>query len=300
MNYFITGGTGFVGRHLSEFLLQDGHRVTAVGTSRNPRMIENPGFRYIAADLTQPGAWQQELAGQQVVINLAGRSIFKRWTEKYKQQIYDSRILTTRNLVRALPTDPDLVFCSSSAVGYYGSRDDDILMEDALPGDDFLAVLAKNWEKEALKAQARGIRVVLTRFGIVLSRDGGALAKMIPAFRGFVGGPLGSGSQWFSWIHLHDLLYAFKFVIANRKLSGPVNFTAPKPVRNRALAKQLGEALNRPAFMPAPAFMLKLILGEFGGTLLASQRAIPAKLQRQGYRFSYPDLKSALSEIIAS
>lgn len=298
MNYFITGGLGFVGRHLSKFLLKDGHRVTAVGLSRNPGLIDHPDFRYIPADTTQMGDWQQELRDQQVIVNLAGKSIFKRWTEKYKKQIYDSRILTTRNLVDALPADSQIVFCSTSAVGYYGSQGDTVLTEKSPPGEDFLAEVGKAWEGEALKAQDKGIRVVLPRFGIVLDRDGGAMAKMIPAFRSFVGGPLGNGDQWFPWIHMHDLLYAYKFVIAKRQISGPVNFCAPQPVRNRELAAILATALNRPAFVKTPAFMIKLLLGEFGQTLLISQRVVPEKLSESGYKFTYPNLETAVDEIV--
>jgi uncharacterized protein (TIGR01777 family) len=300
MNVFITGGLGFVGRNLSKFLLQKGNRVTAVGSRKNPALIDHPDFRYISADTTQTGAWQQELGDQQVIINLAGKSIFTRWTEKSKKQIMDSRILTTRNLVGALPAGSPMVFCSTSAVGYYGSRGDDVLTEEAAPGDDFLAAVGKNWEQEALQAQTKGVRVVLTRFGIVLHRDGGAMAKMVPAFRFFLGGPLGSGEQWFPWIHMHDLLSAYKWVIENSEVSGPVNFCAPQPVRNRELVKKLGIALNRPAFMPAPAFMIKLLLGEFGESLLNSQRAIPAKLQKIGFKFRYADMDSALREIAQS
>jgi uncharacterized protein (TIGR01777 family) len=298
MNYFITGGLGFVGRHLSEFLLKDGNRVTAVGLRKHPDIIDHPDFRYLAADTTEPGSWQEVLSDHQVIINLAGKSVFKRWSEDYKKQIYDSRILTTRNLVRALPADPQIVFCSTSAVGYYGSRGDDILTEESAPAEDFLAEVSQSWEQEALQARTKGIRVVLPRFGIVLDRDGGAIAKMIPAFRCFVGGPLGSGRQWFPWIHMHDLLYAYKFVITKQKLSGPVNFCAPQPARNRELATKLGAALDRPAFMRVPAFMIKLILGEFGKSLLNSQRAVPAKLRELGYKFTYPDLASALDEIL--
>lgn len=298
MNYLITGGLGFVGRHLSNFLLKAGNRVTAVGQQHSPNLIDHEDFRYIPADTTKAGAWQDELRDQQVIVNLAGKSIFKRWTADYKKQIYDSRILTTRNLVDALPENPGTIFCSTSAVGFYGSRGDDVLTEESPPGEDFLAKLSQDWEREALQATNKGARVVVTRFGIVLDRDGGAMSKMIPAFRFFVGGPLGSGRQWFPWIHMHDLLYAYKFVIAKQQISGPVNFCAPQPVPNRELAAKLGEALKRPAFMPAPAFIIKLLLGEFGSTLLISQRVVPEKLQKSGYRFTYPDIKSAIDEIV--
>ena len=298
MNVFITGGLGFVGRNLSHFLLQKGNRVTAVGLSKNPELIDHPDFRYISADTTQTGAWQQELGDQQVIVNLAGRSIFKRWTGSYKKQIMDSRILTTRNLVSALPTGSQMVFCSTSAVGYYGSRGEEVLTEEAAPGDDFLAEVGKRWEQEARQAEAKGIRVVLTRFGIILDRDGGAMAKMIAAFRFFLGGPLGNGEQWFPWIHMHDLLSAFQFIIENSGVNGPVNFCAPQPVRNKELAAKLGTALNRPAFMPAPAFMIKLLMGEFGESLLNSQRALPDKLEKLGFKFKHANLDSALGEIV--
>ena len=298
MNVFITGGLGFVGRNLSNFLLQKGNRITAVGLSKNPELIDHPDFRYISADTTQTGAWQQELGDQQVIINLAGRSIFKRWTDGYKKQIVDSRILTTRNLVSALPTGSQMVFCSTSAVGYYGSRGEEVLTEEAAPGDDFLAEVGKRWEQEARQAEAKGIRVVLTRFGIILDRDGGAMAKMIAAFRFFLGGPLGNGEQWFPWIHMHDLLSAFQFIIENSGVNGPVNFCAPQPVHNKELAAKLGTALNRPAFMPAPAFMIKLLMGEFGESLLNSQRAVPDKLEKLGFKFKYANMDSALGEIV--
>ena len=190
MNIFITGGLGFVGRHLSTALVEDGHRVTAVGRTENPDKIDHPDFHYIAADTTQAGDWQKSLADHDVVINLAGKSIFTVWTEKIKQQIYDSRILTTRNLVAGLPEGRETLLCSTSAVGYYGDGGEEVLTEDAPPGDDFLAQVGRDWEKEALAAEAKGARVVLPRFGIVLDRDGGALATMIPAFRSFVGGSL--------------------------------------------------------------------------------------------------------------
>ena len=298
MNVFITGGLGFVGRNLSNFLLQKGNRITAVGLSKNPELIDHPDFRYISADTTQTGAWQQELGDQQVIVNLAGRSIFKRWTDGYKKQIVDSRILTTRNLVSALPTGSQMVFCSTSAVGYYGSRGEEVLTEEAAPGDDFLAEVGKRWEQEARQAEAKGIRVVLTRFGIILDRDGGAMAKMIAAFRFFLGVPLGNGEQWFPWIHMHDLLSAFQFIIENSGVNGPVNFCAPQPVRNKELAAKLGTALNRPAFMPAPAFMIKLLMGEFGESLLNSQRAVPDKLEKLGFKFKYVNMDSALGEIV--
>jgi hypothetical protein len=310
MNIFITGGLGFVGRHLSSAFLLKGHRVTAVGRRQNPDKIDHPDFRYVAADTTQAGEWQELLSDQQVVVNLAGKSIFTIWTEQTKRQIYDSLILTTRNLVEALPAGTDTTLCSTSAIGYYGDRGEDILTEDEPPGediltedeppgDDFLAEVGRDWEKEALQAESKGARVVLTRYGIVLHRNGGAMAKMIPAFRMFVGGPLGSGRQWFSWIHMRDLLNAYQFVIDRPDVRGPLNYCAPEPVRNQRLSKTLATKLNRPAAIKAPAFMVKLVLGEFGKVLLQSQRVRPAALEQAGFEFEYADIDSALEQIVS-
>ena len=235
---------------------------------------------------------------QDVVINLAGASIFRRWKDEAKQLIYDSRILTTRNVAEAMLREKGALLCSTSAVGYYGFRGDEELTEDDSPGDDFLANVCVDWEGEALKAADKGVRVVVTRFGIVLGRTGGVLGRMIPAFKRFVGGPLGSGEQWFSWIHMEDLLNAFLFVFDNQAIHGPINFCSPNPIRNRDLARALGKVLRRPSFLRTPAFMLRLILGEFGSVLLKGQRVMPAKLLRHGFSFQYPEITGALHEVL--
>ncbi|MEE4166489.1 MAG: TIGR01777 family oxidoreductase [Desulfocapsaceae bacterium] len=298
MNIFISGGLGYVGRHLSNTLLQDGHTVTAVGRRDNPaNMIQHSNFSYLAADTTKPGDWQASIPTQDVVINLTGRSIFTLWTAGVKKDIYDSRILTTRNIAEALQDSEKAVFFSTSAIGYYGERGDDTLTEEEPPGDDFLATVSKDWEYEAMKVPGH-IRVVIPRFGIVLSNDGGAMAKMLPAFKFFLGGRLGSGRQWFPWIHLQDLVAAYRFAIADGDIIGPANWCAPNPVRNEELTRKLAEKLKRPVMLPAPGFMVKTLLGDFGKTLLCSQRAEPAVLQKAGYPFSYPTLDSALDEIV--
>jgi uncharacterized protein (TIGR01777 family) len=299
MNIFITGGLGFVGRHVSRAFLQAGHRVTAIGRTQRPDMIDHPNFHYLAADTTQPGDWQGAVAEHQAVVNLAGRSIFTFWTDNAKKEMVDSRVLTTRHLVDAIAPDGRTVLCSTSAVGYYGDRGEARLSEDAAPGDDFLASLAHRWEAEALKAEAKGARVVLTRFGIVLERGGGAMAMMTPLFRLFLGGPLGSGRQWFPWIHMHDLTAAFQYAVDRENLAGPFNFCAPNPVRNRRLTRTLAEKLNRPALLRAPSFMVKLLMGEFGRVLLHSQRAMPDRLLEAGFEFQYPTIEAALAEIVA-
>jgi hypothetical protein len=190
------------------------------------------------------------------------------------------------------------MLCSTSAVGYYGFRGDEEITEEGASGDDFLASVCVDWENEAEKAADKGARVAITRFGIVLGKTGGALGQMIPAFKKFVGGPLGSGTQWFSWIHMEDLLNAFIFVLENHAISGPVNFCSPNPVRNRDLAKALGQVLKRPSFLTTPGFMLRLVLGEFGSVLLEGQRAVPAKLLKHGFLFQYPDITEALNEVV--
>lgn len=294
MHIMVTGSTGFVGSHLVPLLLEEGYEVT--GMARHPagNLGHYPLFRFIRADTTRPGQWQDAVKEADAVINLAGVNIFRRWSRNAKKLIYDSRILTTRNVVAAIPEGRPITFCSASAVGFYGPREDEELDESASAGNDFLARLSVDWEQEARQAEKKGARVVLNRFGIVLSENGGALAAMLPAFRMGMGGPLGSGRQWFSWIHLDDLLAAHLFVLQSPEIEGPINFTAPGPVRNRELAKTLGRVLHRPSFFKVPGFALRLAAGEFGEVLLNGQRVIPRKLREHGFGFQYAELEDAL------
>jgi uncharacterized protein (TIGR01777 family) len=298
MKVVITGGLGFIGTQLSTRLLERGHQVTVVDHSAKPRPYTPRKVKYVSADTTVPGAWQEEVGIQDAVINLAGTSIFRRWNDETKQLIYDSRILTTRNVAEAMDEEKGALLCSTSAVGYYGFRGDEELTEDDSPGNDFLAKVCVDWEKEAQKAADKGVRVALTRFGIVLGRTGGVLGQMIPPFRKFVGGPLGSGRQWFSWIHMEDLLKAFLFVFDNGDIHGPVNFCSPNPVRNRGLAKALGKVLSRPSFLTLPGFMLRVVLGDFGSVLVEGQRVVPTKLLKHGFVFEYPEIMGALQEVM--
>lgn len=297
MKVAITGGSGFVGSCLSRQLLDAGHEVLSLGARAVYQHIDHPAFTYQSADTTQPGDWQKGIADADVIYNLAGRTIFQRWTKRYKQQIYDSRILTTRHLVAALTQASRKVLVSTSAVGYYGDCGDTELTEASPPGNDFLAGLSRDWEAEAMVAEAKGARVAVARFGVVLGTDGGALGKMVPAFRSFVGGPLGTGRQWFPWIHMHDLVGALEFLAFTESLSGPFNLTAPNPVRNKEMAAALGKVLGRPAVLAAPAFMLKLAMGELSGVLLGSQRALPNKLLEAGYDFAFPGIEAALENL---
>jgi hypothetical protein len=298
MKILVTGASGFIGTHLCRSLLSRNHRVIGMGRSAAKSRGDLDGYRFIAADTTRPGAWQGHLSEIDAVINLAGRSIFGRWTEAVKNEIRESRILTTRHLVQGLAAGRGVTFISASGVGFYGSRGDDILTEDEPAGEDFLARLSVDWEGEALIAAEKGTRVVLTRLGVVLGAGGGALAQMIPAFKRFVGGPIGNGRQWFPWIHLEDLTAAVNFLLERPGISGPVNLCAPGPVLNRDLAATLGRVLDRPAFMPAPAFMLRMVLGEFAQVLLGSQRAIPQKLREHGFAFHYPEIEAALQAAV--
>ena len=299
MKVFMTGGTGFVGAYLSRELVKLGHEVTILSRREKPPGVQAPGIRLITGDPAEEGDWMEAAPESDWIINLAGASIFSRWSPAYKQEIIESRIRTTRNLVIALAGgDRRQLFCSTSAVGYYGPRGDEVLTEESPPDSDFLARLGVDWEAEALKARELGLRVVITRFGIVLGKGGGALGQMAPMFRRFLGGPLGSGQQWFSWIHQGDLARAFSFIGEHSEIEGPLNFTAPNPVRNRDLARALGRALRRPAWLRTPAFMIRLAMGELGDTLLSGQRVIPKRLLDAGFKFYFPTLEPALQDLL--
>ncbi len=294
----ITGASGFVGKYLARHFLEQNRHVTGLGTSdTHPFVDEFDNFEWISADTTKTGAWQDRVAFADLIINLAGQNIFRRWTKKYKQAIYDSRILTTRRLVAALTPGKPVRFLSTSAVGIYGDAKERLLTEDADPGADFLARVCRDWEAEALKAQASGAAVSIMRFGVVLG-DGGALSVMSPAFKWFAGGPLGSGRQWFPWIHITDLVTAVDFLAQKPDATGRFNLVGPESVRQRDFAKSLGKALHRPALVPAPGFMVRLLMGELGASLLNSQKASPRALQDLGFTFDYPDVGTALTDIM--
>lgn len=299
MKIFMTGGTGFVGTYLSKRLITEGHTVTVLTPALSGVELKTHGLSYLIGNPTIRGDWQNAVREHDVIINLAGASIFSRWTNMQKKILLSSRIDTTRHLVEALPDDSrHITFFSTSAVGYYGFHEDEELTESAPAGNDFLAKLARDWEAEALGAQAKGTRVVITRFGIVLGKKGGALGQMIPLFKYFLGGPLGSGRQWFSWVHMHDLAEAFIFLLRHKDISGAINLCSPRPVRNKDLGKAIGRVLHRPAIIPAPGFMIELILGEFGSVLLKGQRVIPRRLLDAGFQFQHPDIEEALNDII--
>lgn len=302
MRVFVTGGTGFVGSHLSRFLAGRGHEITILSRA-GVRGWGEAGIRFVKGDSMSPGTWLEELAGHDAVINLAGSSIFTPWTTRARRMILDSRILTTRHVVDALSgMQGDKVLISTSAVGYYGGHmDDEVLDESSPPGTDFLAEVGIQWETEALRAKDSGARVVICRFGVVMGKGGGALGKMVPPFKRFMGSPLGSGKQWFSWIHQADLEAAIAFVLENPSISGPVNCVAPNPVRNREMTETLAEVLHRPLIVPSvPGFLLRAAMGEFAQeVLLKGQRVMPRILQEAGFHFRYPTFRQALENLLA-
>lgn len=297
MKIAITGASGFVGTALARLLLDGGHVVTGLGTSGSHPLQSAANFTWVSADTTLAGTWQAAVGQADAVVNLAGRTIFKRWSRIYKAKIVDSRILTTRNVVGAMKGE-DKILISTSAVGYYGSRGDQVLTEYSTPGADFLARLSVDWEEAALDAEKQGIRVAIMRFGVVLGTGGGALAQMLPVFRRFAGGPLGNGRQWFSWIHMVDLLVAIQFLLDHDNARGPYNFCAPGAVRQKDFARALGAALGRPAVVPAPSLALRLMMGEVAGVLLASQKVRPDRLIADGFSFRFADVDSALADLV--
>jgi uncharacterized protein (TIGR01777 family) len=300
MKVFITGGTGFLGAALTEKLLAKGHLVTILSRS-SQKMDIRTGLSFTEGNPTKRGSWQEEVGRHDVVINLAGASIFRPWNARNKEAIYNSRILTTRNIVDAIAkyADKEITLLSGSAVGYYGFRGDEELDESGSPGDDFLAQVVKDWEAEAIKAEKNGVRVVLCRIGVILGKDGGALSKMLSVFKWGIGSPLGTGKQWFSWISLPDLVNIHLYLMENKTVSGAVNCTSPHPVTNREMTKALGMALHRPVILPpVPAFLLKGILGEFSDVFVKGQKVIPGKLLENGFVFDFPDIKDAFVHLL--
>jgi uncharacterized protein (TIGR01777 family) len=301
MKIFVTGATGFVGTYLTRKLSESGHDIVAPSRSARRAQAVLPWATVIEGDPKKTGPWQQSVAECDAVINLAGTSLFTIWTDSARKSIVESRTLTTRNVVDALASaGGNKVLLSTSAIGYYGSRLDDVILDEQAPsGNEFMSDICIKWEEEALKAAQSGARVVLCRFGVVLGREGGALAKMFPSFRYFLGSALGSGRQWMSWIHQEDLFRIFSFLLENLQISGPVNCVSPNPVQNAEFAKVLGRTLGRPLILPAPpAFLLRTLLGEFANVVLKGQRVVPERLLQSGFSFRFPTLQQALENLL--
>ncbi len=290
-----------MGGSVAAALLQHDHEVTILTRSAPQGQPHGSRVAYVEGDPRRPGPWQERIGEHEGVINLAGASIFRRWSRKNKEAIRESRIETTKNLVEGLSgrTGSETILISASGTGYYGFRQEEGLEENASAGQDFLAELSLEWEAEAEKATAYGARVAVCRLGVVLGRNAGALKSMAPAFRAGLGSPLGKRDQWFSWIHETDLANIFLFLLDRNDASGPFNCTAPHPVRNREFTRELGRALKRPTFLPAvPGPLLKMALGEFAQVLLEGQCAVPARLMELGFSFRYPSLGRALEDLL--
>lgn len=300
MKIVIAGGGGFIGRGIVEKFARESHAVVVLTRSASRASAASENVRMVLWDARTTGTWASEVDGAEAVMNFVGEPLdAKRWTQKQKAIIVRSRVEPTEAIVEALrrATNKPSVFINASAVGYYGSIEQEEATEEYRRGEGFLADVVHRWEETALAAGAAGVRTVLLRMGVVLARDGGALAKMVLPFRLFVGGPIGSGRQWFPWIHRNDVANIAHFVVNNPTLVGPVNVVAPEAVMMRRFAEVLGKVLRRPSWAPVPGFLLKLALGEMSEMLLTGQRVVPAKLSRAGYSFMFPTLERALGDI---
>ena len=302
MKVLIAGGSGFIGRHLVGSLVKDGHQVVVLSRGGKPKPPP-PGARFVTWDARNAdGDWANELLGAQAVINLAGASIgSRRWTRRRMEELISSRLSATTALVQALERTPAdrraAVLVNASGIDYYGDRGDEVITEDGAPGDSFLARLSQQWEAAAQKAEPLGVRVVRIRTGTVFGREALAFRLLTLPFRLFAGGPLGNGRQWFTWIHVDDIVGLYRLALQNSQVSGPINAVAPDVRREREVAKEIGRVLQRPAFVPAPAFMLRLALGAQSQLLLHGRRATPAKAQALGYRFKFGGLHAALEDV---
>jgi hypothetical protein len=306
MRVFVTGGTGLIGSKLVQRLQERGDAVVLL--TRRPEQVTPSSagqFTTIGGDPVQAGPWMDGIADCDAVVHLAGEGLFnRRWWTSFKQKLRDSRVLSTQNVVAALAKQPrradgsPKVLVSASAIGWYGPHGDEELTEDADPGKDFLACVCVEWENAAAAAQEHGVRVVLLRTGVVLAKGGGALAQMITPFKLFVGGPVGSGRQTMSWIHIEDLVGEILFALDNPQVSGPLNGTAPHPVTNKEFSKALGRVLHRPSIMKMPGFMLRVLLGEVADVVTKGQRVLPRKALQAGYSFKFTDVEAALRDVL--
>lgn len=323
MNIMIAGGTGFVGKALTEVLLRKGHRVYVLtrGNVREGELTQGEGQASRSTETVNLDGedhkltyirWQDGIVNEQAarelptidaVVNLAGESLSSgRWTRQRKQRILHSRLNATAGIVKFIEQlrERPKVLVNASAIGYYGTSLTETFTEQTpIAGEDFLASVVKQWEEEALKATALGVRTVCIRFGLILGKDGGALPRTLLPFKLFAGGPLGSGKQWYSWIHIEDIVGLVEFAIERDDVAGIINGTAPNPVRMKEFGKIMADVLRRPYWLPVPEFMLKVLLGEMSTLLLQGQRVLPKKTQEYGYSFYYDGLREALEDILS-
>jgi len=301
MNIVMAGATGFLGRPLAAALVADGHTVVILSRAGRSSV---PGVRTVAWDPQRPAApWVAELEGAAAVVNLAGEPIADhRWTAAQKHRIEESRVTATRRIaeVIAQSREPAAVLVSGSGVGFYGRCGDEIVTEETGAGSDYLSGVCRRWEAQAVTASSSATRVACIRTGLVLAHDGGALARMLLPFRLGLGGRLGSGRQYWPWIHRQDWVDLVRFVLRTPGAAGPINATAPEPVTNAAFTRAMGRALGRPTIAAVPAFALRIALGEMADSLLlAGQRAVPAKASKLGFKFAYESLSAALEDVLS-
>ena len=297
----IFGGTGFIGRSLTQELLSNGYQVFVV--SRNigeSDAIVGNGYQIIQWQNTYALSSINELKDIEVIINLSGESIGnRRWSDSVKQEIHASRIRTTKAIVSAINDGfiQPKVLINASAVGYYGPHKDEEITETGEAGQDFLAEVCRDWENEVNRVATNFTRVVITRIGVVIGNEG-ALSRMVLPFKFYFGGPLGTGKQWLSWIHIQDLTRLIRFVIEHTELNGPINATAPNPVTMRDFSNILGDVLAKPSWLPVPEFLLKVVLGQMSEMLLLGQRVVPQKAGEAGFEFKFPKLRLALEDVL--
>ncbi|CUS94552.1 hypothetical protein JGI14_10916 [Candidatus Kryptonium thompsonii] len=297
----IAGGTGFIGSYVAKFLLKDGYRVLI--SSRNPERVSErlKEFDVFKWDPETENFPVEVVQRADVLINLIGETISQRWTEKVKEKLRSSRIDSTRKIVEAFSKVDSLgkTFISASAIGIYGGKRDEILTESSSYGDDFLSKLCIDWENEAKRASEFGVRTVILRIGIVIGENGGFLARLTPIFKLGLGGKIGDGKMWMSWVHIEDLVRVIKFAIENETVSGVYNVVSPNPVTNEEFTRTFAKVLNRPAFLPVPKFALKVLFGSelTEVALTSSQRVKPERLLELGFEFKYSDIETALKSL---
>jgi len=299
MKYYILGGTGFIGNYLINFLLDQGAEVTALVRDESRIKARSQNLKLIKGDPMKKGTWQETLHESEIIINLVGFPVMTKWTEKNKQLILSSRVDSTNNVVEAMKNMEPRTFICANAVGYYGPRGDEQVDEQSGPGTDFLARVSVQWQESAQAAEKLGHRVIISRFPAVLGQGGGAMAKMLPVFRLGLGGKLGSGRQWFPWVHIFDLVRALYFLSLKNEIHGPVNICAPQQITNADFTRAMSKVLGRPALFRVPGLALKLIYGEVGQMLLTGQRCVPGILQKAGFEFKFPEIEMALADIAA-
>lgn len=298
----MTGATGLIGRKLAVCLMERGDEVILLGRNIESLRSAVPGAAdyLLWSGTMSDGPWASAIDGAYGVINLAGAPVASRWSDEQRKRIHDSRVLGTRNIVNAIAraSHKPPVLINGSAVGYYGTSEKELFTERSGAGDDFLAKICLQWEEEAKRAEELGVRVVLLRTGIVLDPDGGALGKLLPTFKLFLGGTLGDGKQWFPWIHRDDELGMILWALDNEKVNGAINGAAPGIVTNREFSDVLGEVLHRPALFPVPEFALKLVFGDGAAALTKGQHVVAERARQLGYRFLHPELREALVDLL--